>query len=339
SAMRSKQREIDDALKKRGSLDPLMSASLKKIEAGYDKLRDDINTLWRKDARTRSVIHGGDPRAAAIEFKALKQFRAWMGVDDPTHPRVVDGHKAYQQAYGSWLRKGDEKMTDFERKALSVGEAPSGGFWVAPAQADFILQRVFETSVIRPFARTMTISTDSVKVPLDRQRTTGRWVGETSSRTPTTTAQFGEMMIGVHELMSQPAITQNMIDDSSIDIEGWAQEKIVQDFALSQNTAFVNGNGVWQPRGFLTYPVATQSDQAGRAFGTIETIQTGVSGAFKTATATVSPADDLIALLYAFKAPYRVGLRFGSTRTTLGLVRKFKDQMGNYIAGPRLDKD
>jgi hypothetical protein len=39
-------------------------------------------------------------------------------------------------------------------------------------------------------------------------------------------------MIGVHELQSQPILTQNMIDDSSIDIEGWAQDKIVQDFTL-----------------------------------------------------------------------------------------------------------
>lgn len=332
------QAKNDAALKdlKKGQTDVVRREELARINTAIDKAKDEINALWRKNARPAIATTGA---AAAVETKALAEFAKWMGADDPTSAKVVDAHRAYKRAYRDWIRKGLDGMTDVEKKTLQVGEAPSGGFWVEPAMADWIITKIFETSIIRPYARGITITTDSVKVPVDRQRTTARWVGELSSRTPTVTAQVGEMMISVHELMSQPALTQNMIDDSSVDVETWAQDKIAQDFMLSENSAFVNGNGTFQPRGFLTYPVQTLSDQGGRAFGTVETIQTGVSGNWKTATATVNPADDIIALIYSFKAPYRPGLRFGGTRTTLRTVRQFKDQLGNYIAGPRLDKD
>jgi len=335
--LQDKVEELDKQAKKRGE-DPLTKAALDKHNAAIDKIKDEINALHRKASRP-VITASGDPRQAAIEVKALGEFARWMGVDDPMSSRVVDAHKAYKAAFRNWLRKGDDKLSELEKKTLSVGEAPSGGFWVEPARADFIINKVFETSSLRPFARKMTISTDSIKVPVDRQRTTGKWMGETSARSPTTTAQVGEMAIAVHELMSQPAVTQNMIDDSMVDVEAWAQEKIVQDFSLSENTAFVTGDGVTKPRGFTTYPFATTTDQAGRAFGTVQYLGTGASGAWRTASGTVNPADDLLRLIYAFKAPYRQNLRFGGTRTTLGTVRLFKDQLGNFIAGPRLDAD
>jgi HK97 family phage major capsid protein len=332
--LQDKVGELEVQSKKRQE-DPLTKEALAKHNAAIDKIKDEINALWRKNARGATSQVG---TGAAIETKALGEFARWMGADDPSSAKVIDAHKAYKSAFRNWMRKGDDKLTELEKKTLSVGEAPSGGFWVEPARADWIIQKIFETSALRPFARKMTISTDSIKVPVDRQRTNANWVGEQSSRNATTTAQIGEMMIAVHELQSQPAVTQNMIDDAMVDIEAWAQEKIVQDFMLSENTAFVTGNGVFKPRGFTTYPFASTTD-ASRAFGTVQYLGTGSSGAWRTATATVSPADDLLKLIYAFKAPYRDNLRFGGTRTTLGTVRQFKDQLGNFIAGPRLDQN
>ena len=47
--------------------------------------------------------------------------------------------------------------------------------------------------------------------------------------------------------------TQKLVDDAAIDIEAWLSGKIADIFSRKENTAFVSGNGVGQPRGILTY--------------------------------------------------------------------------------------
>ena len=179
----------------------------------------------------------------------------------------------------------------------------------------------------------MTISAASLKIPIDRDDVGYEWVGEQSVRNPTTTPQVAEMEIPVHEISAMPKVTQNMLDDAAFDVEGWTNEKIASRFARGENSAFVTGNGTSRPRGFLTYATSASADLA-RAFGTLQFIGTGVSGGF----AASNPADKLLDLIYAFNAGYRPNLTWALTRTTLGLIRKFKDGQGNYIAGPRLQE-
>jgi HK97 family phage major capsid protein len=96
----------------------------------------------------------------------------------------------------------------------------------------------------------------------------------------------------------------------------WLADKVLQEFTLQENTGFVSGNGVKQPKGFTTYTTAATAD-ASRAFGQLEHVATGANGAFKTASATVNPADDLLTLIGKFKKPYRPNLRWAMNRVTV----------------------
>lgn len=49
--IRTKQGEIDAELKKRGEADPLLKATLEKLEKAYEKTHDEMNALHRKAAR------------------------------------------------------------------------------------------------------------------------------------------------------------------------------------------------------------------------------------------------------------------------------------------------
>ena len=188
---------------------------------------------------------------------------------------------------------------------------------------------------MRDLATVQSISAPSLKIPVDRDDVGYEWVGEQSTRNATTTAQVGEMEIPVHEVSAMPKATQNMLDDAGFDIEGWVNQKIVDRFGRAENTAFVTGNGTSRPRGFLTGTPVTTAD-ASRAFGALQYIATGASGAFATASASVSQADKMLDLIYAFNAGYRQNLAWAMNKTTLAAVRKFKDQQGNYIYDPRL---
>jgi HK97 family phage major capsid protein len=150
-------------------------------------------------------------------------------------------------------------------------------------------------------------------------------VGETGARSATTTPQFGQWRIPVHELSAMPKATQKLLDDASIDIEAWLANKVADRFARAEATAFVTGDGTNKPRGFLTYASGTTLP------GTLERFDTGVNGAF---AAAPSGGDVLISALYGLKAQYRANATWFMNRTTLTLLRKLKDSNGAYLWAP-----
>lgn len=330
---RAKTEELEKQVKRSGE-DAITKDEWKKTNAAYDalkaKINDELNALHRK--ASRPVLSSADAQNLAVETKANQEFARWDnfkgGVAEAAAQRI-----AYKSAFDKLVRRGEKALSAEETKTLSVGAAPDGGFYIEPTRSDNIVKKLRETSDMRSIASVMTISTPTVKYPVDRDDVTYEWVGEQSTRNTTTTPQVGELEIPVHELSAMPKATQNLLDDIGFDIEGWLNDKIADRFARGENTAFISGDGTKKPKGILSYAVATTADTPGsRAFGTLQYIGTGVSGDF----AASNKADKLLDLIYAFNAGYRKNLSWIMTRTTLGLIRKFKDGQGNYIAGPRL---
>lgn len=95
-------------------------------------------------------------------------------------------------------------------------------------------------------------------------------------------------------------------------------------FAAQETQAFVSGNGVNKPKGFLSYTMAAE---AGHAWGQMGYVLSGSAGGF----AASNPVDRLFDLIYTPKSRYRPGARFVMNRKTLSSIRKFKDADGNYI--------
>ena len=104
-----------------------------------------------------------------------------------------------------------------------------------------------------------------------------------------------------------PAATQALLDDSVADVDAWLAEEVRDVFSAQETAAFVNGDGVNKPRGFLTEP----------GLGVIEP--------------SVLDTDALIDLIYAPQSRYRANGSFVMNRRTINAVRKFKDADGNYI--------
>lgn len=329
--MREKHAAEMREVKSRGSADVVLRDQVKRINEGLDKAKSEIDSLFKKAARPTVIL---DQKASEIETKANLEMARWIGAEgDATKGATV--RLAYKAAYDNLVRRGRDGISAEEIKTLSVGSAPDGGFWVEPSRADFIVTRLRETSAMRSIASVQTITSSSFKYPVDRDDLDGGWVGEQTSRPATGTPQIGEGEIPVHELYARPKVTQSMLDDGGFDIEGWVNQKILDRFGRYENTAFCKGNGVKQPAGFLLGTPATTAD-ATRPYGTLQYIATGAAGAFATASATVSPADKMLDLIYAFNAGYRSSLKWVGNKTTLGATRKFKDQQGNYIYDPRL---
>jgi HK97 family phage major capsid protein len=212
-----------------------------------------------------------------------------------------------------------------ERKALSVGTDPDGGYVVNPDLSGRIVLKVFESSPMRAYASVQVISSDALEGLFDLNEASSGWVGETDSRPETNTPQLGKWRIPAHELYAKPKATQKLLDDASINMEAWLASKVSEKFARDEANAFVVGNGVNKPRGFLTYSSGTTLP------GTIERFDTGVNGAF---AAAPNGGDVLINALYGLKQQYRANATWFMNRATLKLTRKLKDSDGAYLWSP-----
>lgn len=341
---REKVDTLEKQAKKLGE-DAVTKDEVKRLNDAFDALKDktaaelkkrddEINALHRKAARTSMSPVALDAKAVERETKANRVFAGWMG-NDGDATKAAQLRPLYAKSFGKMLRLTEKALTADEVKALSVGSSPDGGYFVDPFRAQTIIDKLYETSNMRALAGTVSISSNSYEEPIDRDEPTTGWVGEQSSRSETNTPQVGKLVIPVHEQYALVKSTQNLLDDAGIDVEAWLDQKVIDEMTRQENTAFVTGNGVNKPMGFTSYTTGATAD-ASRAFGTLEHVATGANGAFKTASTAVSPADDMIDLIYKFKPGYRGNLRWGGQRLTLGAVRKFKDQQGNYIYDARL---
>jgi len=234
-------------------------------------------------------------RLDILDRKAVAAARPALETTDTAAP--------HRKAFDAYVRQGDEEALrglDLEEKALNTLTAPDGGVLVDPQTAERI------ETVLR-----------------------AGWITEASTVSDTATPSIDPISIPLHELNATPKASQRLLDDTAFDVEMWLAERIATRFARAENAAFVTGDGVDKPRGFLNHPTAANDSWS---WGTIGTLETGTAGAFGS-----EGGDRLIDLVYALGAGYRANASFVMNSATAGEVRKLKDADGRYLWAEGLD--
>lgn len=226
----------------------------------------------------------------------------------------------YKSAFGAYVRKGEEK-------ALSAGSNPDGGYLV-PGDTDVdITRRLSLISPIRSIASVRQVSSSVYKKPVSVSGPAVGWVGETDARPETAASTLAQIEFPTTELYAMPAATASFLDDAAVDVEQWIADEVENAFAEQETAAFINGNGVNKPTGFLAAP---QLAETSWAWGSLGYLATGEAGALPAA----NPSDVFIDLVYALKAGYRQNANWVMNRQTQAQLRKLKDADGNYLWQP-----
>ncbi len=287
------------ALETRGSADVLTEEKLARIDQALDEAHRNVERLALE--RARPALGGGRAPALAGEHKA---------------------------AFAAYVRSGEaDGLKGLETKALSAGSGPDGGYLVPTQVETEILRRLSLASPIRAIASVRTVSSGSYRKAFSTSGPASGWVGETAPRPQTSSQALAELSFPAMELYAMPAATQTLLDDAVVDIDAWIAEEVEQAFAEQESAAFVNGDGVNRPRGFLDYDTVASGAWE---WGKIGTVSTGTAGAFPAS----SPSDVLVDLVYALKAGYRQNATFVMNRKTQSAIRKFKDSTGHYLWQP-----
>lgn len=313
-------------LERKGSVDPLTDMRVSRLNDEVTRASDIAASAKKRVERIEAAMGRlplGQMGDAGDEVQAFATERKASGHGDMTESQYA----AYKSALKNYLRKNNAGGSIEEVKALSVGSDPDGGFAVTPDLQGRISQLVRESSPMRQIANVVTIGTDALEGVNDLDDAAAGWVGETETRSETASPKFGEWRIPVHEMYAEPRATQKLLDDAMFNVEDHLAAKIADKLSRMENEAFVNGNGVRKPRGFLTYPDGAPSASA---WSVIERVKTGANGAFSDENA----GDALINLVFSLKAAYRENAVFMMKRATLAEVRKLKDESGNYLWQP-----
>lgn len=311
----------------RATLDELQR-QFQAFKAGHEEELRQIKSTGSADVVTREKVERMSAVIDALQEKATRQQialkRAPRGLETAAYDPNADEHG---KAFSAFVRKGqDAGLIALEKKAMTAGNDPEGGYLVPSELAQRIVQRQRDLTPLRQLATVMEVSSDALEMLSDRNEAEANWVAETAARAETTTPSLGKVRIPVHEISAQPKASQKLLDDAQINVEEWLATKVADRFARREADAFINGDGVTKPRGLLTYGVSGNDDEA-RSWGQLQYIASGAAGGF----ASTNPADKLLDMIYKLKASYLPKASWLMPRSVSAGIRKLKGGDGNYL--------
>tara|TARA_R100000655_G_scaffold77938_1_gene117281 strand:- start:14612 stop:15832 length:1221 start_codon:yes stop_codon:yes gene_type:complete len=285
-----------DALEKGQSVDGLVDEKLAKIEEKMDAFEDVNQKLTQSNLAQENLKE----QVSTLETM-LK--RPNSGIEAKQLDETLNAFDAY-------CRKGFDALNDAEKKALTVSNDTTGGYLAPPEYIRELLKTVTEISPIRSIARVRSTGQRSIQIPKRTSQFSASWVAESGTRSETTGYNVGLEEIPAHEHYALVDISEQDLEDSVFDLEAEMQTEFAEQFAKAEGTAFVTGNAVGKPEGFMTNSSVGEVNSGG---------------------ASALTGDGLIALVHGIKSDYGRNGTFVFNRSTLSAIRKLKDTAGQYV--------
>ena len=287
-------------IEKKGSADAVTSEKLARIEKDLDKIEEVNQAVVKQNASAQEQAD----KIARME-KMLSR-----PISSKSEQIKVDEQK---QAFDNYLRKGKDNISPNELKVLTASNDTAGGYLAPPEYVRELTKTITELSPIRSISRVRSTTNRSVQIPERTGQFAAVFVAEQGTRSETTGYATGLREIPTHELYALVDISEQELEDSVFNLEQEMSLEFGEQFAKAEGTAFVSGNAVGKPEGFLTN-------------SEIGTVNSGAGAALT--------ADGLISLYHEPKAEYAQNGTFVFSRSTLAAIRKLKTDSNDYVFQP-----
>lgn len=271
-----------------------------------------------KDFQTEieSKLKQSEERLTMLDRKTSLPQRTPLGA-------AADTQAPHQKAFNEYLRSGDDdglRGLEMDTKSLSTAVNSDGGYLVDPRTSDTVRSVLNSTASVRSIAGVVNVEATSYDVLVDHTDLGAGWATETGATVETATPQIDRITIPLHELSALPKASQRLLDDSAFDIEGWLASRIADKFSRAEAAAFVAGDGIDKPKGFLDHSIV---DNGIWTWGTLGYVPSAVDGDVT--------AESVVDVIYALDAEYRADATFVMNSKTAGLIRKLKDNDGRFL--------
>ena len=235
----------------------------------------------------------------------------------------------YAEAYDTFLRHGRGELTAEQRKliqgravdskelrALGVGTASAGGYFVPEGFRERITERLKAWGAVRDVAEVITTEGGG-DLPWATNDDTAN-VGAILSENTQVTEQdivLGTEQLGAYTYTSKLVrVSLQLLQDSAFDVEEFLSRKFAQRLGRATNAHFTTGTGSSQPEGAVT----------GSGVGV------AAAGA---SSATLVTYNELVSLMYSVDSAYRDQAVWMMNDATIGALRKIRDDSGGAGLG------
>lgn len=294
-----------------------------RIESQFDTLEKRINRTEKlkrveQEIELRAVNSDVEPTGAPADVpKSLQEYIERRGREQG---RMPQDEPEYRQAFYKWITSQDDRAMDqTEMRTLSKASAGAGANLVPIDFERTLIQLLRFYGVMRDISRTMTTDTGAVlQVPTISAHGTATWTAENSAFVASDET-FGQTSLSAYKASTIIVISEELLQDSAFDLQNYVATEFAARIGVLENTAYVVGDGVGKPTGFLT----------GATIG-----KTGATGQ----TTTIA-GDDVFDLYHSLLVPYRRNAVFISNDLTIKSLRKVKETTGQYIWQPGLTEN
>jgi HK97 family phage major capsid protein len=163
-----------------------------------------------------------------------------------------------------------------------------------------------EHNVMRRICRIISTSSGELQIPVVATQGTASWLGE-AEEISTSDTNFGQVTLNAHKLGTMIKVSQELLDDSEFPLDTFMADDFGRRLGVLEEEAFIGGDGVNKPTGFLTNAPTVDSESATITF------------------------DDVMTLFHELKPPYRNKAVFLCNDTTVKSLRQLKDNNGQYL--------
>ena len=312
--LREESRTMLDAAIKTGEV---MNAE---DEARYNKMTDDIDGFTdliakQEDERTRE-------RQIAEERAIDPEKHGDPRDDAQTTEEVRTAH--IEAAARDFLRGGlgavsQEHAEEF--RALQAGSDTEGGYLVMPEEFKNQLIKFVDNAVhVRGLATVHRVAkATSLGAPsLDTDVSDADWTVELETGSEDSDMAFGKRVLHPHPLAKRIKISNQLIRQSVMPVERLVLDRLGYKNAVTQEKAFLTGNGSQQPLGVFT--ASAQGISTSRDVSTDN-------------TTTAITFDGLKNTKYSLKGAYQnaAGTSWMFHRDAVKMIAKLKDGSGRYL--------
>lgn len=287
---------------KRGN-DGLLSAE---DTTTYEKMEKDVVDLGKEIERLE--------RQAAIEAELNRPTSTPITNKPNGNPDGEEKKGRASDRYRKtfWNAMRQKNFYDVEN-ALQVGTDSEGGYLVPDEFEHTLVEALEEENFFRNIATVIQTSSGDRKIPVVASKGEAAWIDEEGVFAEADDS-FGQVSIGAYKVGTMIKVSDELLNDNVFNLEAYISKEFGRRIGSKEEEAFFIGNGIGKPTGIF-------NSTGGAADGTT------------TSTANIT-FDDVMDLFYAVKSPYRKKAVWVLNDTTVKMLRKLKDNNGNYIWQP-----
>lgn len=279
-------------------------------DATYSRMEQEITDLGKEVARLE--------RQEALEAELNRPVNQPITAK-PLNGRSDDGKTGrasdeYKKSFWNVMRT--KMPLPSVSNALQIGTDSEGGYLVPDEFEKTLVEALEEENIFRQMAKIIQTSSGDRKIPVVASKGSAFWIDEGAAYTESDDS-FGQVSIGAYKLGTMIKVSEELLNDSVFDLESYISKEFARRIGAKEEEAFFTGDGEGKPLGILA--------ETGGA-------QTGVTAA----SATAITADELIDLYYSLKSPYRKNAVWVLNDSTIKVIRKLKDNNGQYLWQPGL---